>query len=129
MGHRNGSPSICMIQKTASAQLISTCSCTADGIQWERGQQVLLAGSRTLEQDRRVLNGPGDVTTIYHDHQQNRFLACLRFASATDVENMNRSRGFLFTDRLDKPIDLAQVSRLDLLLEGATRNGDMTTDE
>jgi len=104
---------------------------SADGIRWERGQQVLVAGSRTLEQDGRVMNGTGDVTTFYHDRQQNRFLACLRFASATDVENTNRlrSRGFLFTEQLDKPIDLAQVSRLSLVPEGAMRNGDMPTDE
>jgi hypothetical protein len=104
---------------------------SADGIQWERGRPVLIAGSRTLEQDGRVMNGTGDVTTFYHDSQQNRFLACLRFASATDVENTNRlrSRGFLFTEQLDRPIDLATVSRLDLVPEGAMRNGDMPTDE
>jgi len=104
---------------------------SADGIHWTRGSQVLIAGSRTIEQDGRTMNGTGDVTTFYHDRQENRFLACLRWASATDVENTNRlrSRGFLFTDRLDRPIDLAQVKRLSLIPEGAMRNGDMPTDE
>jgi hypothetical protein len=104
---------------------------SADGIHWTRGPQVLVAGSRTIEQDGRTMNGTGDVTTFYHDREQNRFLACLRWASATDVENTNRlrSRGFLFTNRLDQPIDLNTVNRLSLIPEGAMRNGDMPTDE
>ncbi len=102
-----------------------------DGIHWTRGPQVLLAGSRTIEQDGRRMNGTGDVSTFYHDKQQDRFLGCLRFASATDVENTNRlrSRGFVFADRLDRAIDLGPVTRLDLVPEGAERNGDMPTDE
>ena len=102
-----------------------------DGMHWKRGPQVLVAGSRTIEQDGRTMNGTGDVTTFYHDREANRFLGCLRWASATDVENTNRlrSRGFLFTDRLDQPIDLAQITRLSLIPEGAMRNGDMPTDE
>jgi hypothetical protein len=102
-----------------------------DGVRWTRGPQVLVAGSRTIVQDGRTMNGTGDVTTFYRDPREDRFLACLRFASATDVENTNRlrSRGFLFTERLDGPIDLQQVARLDLIPEGAERNGDMPTDE
>lgn len=104
---------------------------SADGIHWKRGQLVLVAGARTFDQDGRTMNGTGDVTTFYDDRQQNRYLACLRFASATDVENTNRlrSRGFLFTDRLDQAIDLNRVTRLNLIPEGAMRNGDMPTDE
>jgi len=47
-----------------------------------------------------------------------------RWASATDVENSNRlrSRGFLFTDKLDQPIDLAAVDRLSLIPTAAQRN-------
>ncbi|HZL88002.1 MAG TPA: hypothetical protein VFB96_06460 [Pirellulaceae bacterium] len=102
-----------------------------DGIVWERGPMVLEAGSRTLEQDGRTMNGTGDVTTFYHDREAKRFLACLRFASATDVENTNRlrSRGFLFTGQLDRPIDLAQVTRLALIPAAAERGGDLPTDE
>jgi hypothetical protein len=102
-----------------------------DGIQWKRGPEVLIAGSRTIQQDGRTMNGTGDVTTFYHDRDENRFLGCLRWASATDVENLNRlrSRGFVFTDRLDRPIDLKQITRLSLIPEGAERNGDMPTDE
>src|SRR5262245_11826012 len=104
---------------------------SADGIAWERGPMVLEAGSRTLEQDGRTMNGTGDVTTFYHDREGKRFLACLRFAGATDVENTNRlrSRGFLFTGQLDQPIDLAQVTRLALIPAAAQRGGDMPTDE
>lgn len=104
---------------------------SADGIHWTRGPEVLVAGSRTLQQDGRTMNGTGDVTTFYHDREANRFLACMRFASATDVENTNRlrARGFVFTERLDRPIDLTQVTRLGLIPEGAARNGDMPTDE
>ena len=104
---------------------------SADGIRWKRGPKILTAGSRTIEQDGRVMNGTGDVTTFYHDREQDRYLACMRWASATDVENTNRlrARGFLFTGRLDEPIDLAAISRLSLIPEGARRNGDMPTDE
>ncbi|MSR58613.1 MAG: hypothetical protein EXS05_13330 [Planctomycetaceae bacterium] len=102
-----------------------------DGIRWKRGAQILTAASRTVEQDGRSMNGTGDVTTFYHDRPTGRFLGCLRWASITNVENTNRlrSRGFLFSDRLDRPIDLKQVTRLSLIPEGAQRNGDMPTDE
>ena len=102
-----------------------------DGIHWQRGPQVLVAGSRTIQQDGRTMNGTGDVSTFYHDRDANRFLGCLRWASATDIENTNRlrARGFVFTDRLDHPIDLKQITRLSLIPEAAERNGDMPTDE
>ena len=102
-----------------------------DGIQWKRGALILAAGSRTIEQDGRSMNGTGDVTTFYHDREAGRFLGCLRWASSTEIENTNRlrSRGFLFADRLDGPIDLKQVTRLSLIPEGAERNGDLPTDE
>jgi hypothetical protein len=105
---------------------------SADGIRWERGPQVMVAGSRTLEQDGRLMNGSGDVTTFYHDREGNRFLASIRFAAAArNVENENRlrSRGFLFVDRLDRPIDLARIDRLALVPPAAERDGDMPFDE
>jgi hypothetical protein len=102
-----------------------------DGVRWKRGAQILKAGARTIEQDGRTMNGTGDVSTFYHDRQTGRFLGCLRYASVTDIENTNRlrARGFVFSDQLDRPIDLAQVTRLGLVPEGAERNGDMPTDE
>ncbi|MBI4600677.1 MAG: hypothetical protein HY721_01830 [Planctomycetes bacterium] len=102
-----------------------------DGIRWERGPQVLVAGSRTLVQDGRRMSGSGDVTTFYHDRQEGRFLANIRFAGVTNVENENRlrSRAFLFVDRLDQPIDLGRIERLGLIPPAAERNGDMPFDE
>lgn len=102
-----------------------------DGITWERGPQVLVANSRTIEQDGRTMRGTGDVTTFYHDTVANRFLGCLRFAAAANVENQNRlrSRGFIFVDKLDDPIDLARIDRLDLIPAAAERNGDQPFDE
>lgn len=102
-----------------------------DGIHWTRGAMILEAGAGALEQDGRSMNGTGDVTTFYPDPQTGRILSCQRWASVTDVENTNRlrARGFLFSDRLDQPIDLKQVTRLGLIPQGAERNGDMPTDE
>lgn len=104
---------------------------SADGIHWTRGAKVLEASSRTIEQDGRTLGGTGDVTTFHPDPESGRFLGCLRFSSVTDVENSNRlrSRGFVFADRLDQPIDLRQVTRLGLVPAAAARNGDLPTDE
>ena len=104
---------------------------SADGIRWERGRQVMVAGSRTFQQDGRLMNGSGDVTTFYHDRQASRFLACVRFAAASNVENENRlrSRGFIFVDRLDRPIDLGRIERLALVPAAAERSGDQPFDE
>ena len=104
---------------------------STDGIKWERGRQVIKAGSITFDQDGRRMNGSGDVTTFYHDQAANRFLANIRYASVTDVENGNRlrSRGYLFIDKLDEPIDLKRIPRLALIPAGAERNGDMPSDE
>lgn len=104
---------------------------SADGVRWERGPQVLVAGSRTLRQDGRALRGTGDVTTFYHDEQENRFLGNLRWFAPANVENQNRlrSRAFIFVDRLDAPIDLKQIERVNLVPTAAERNGDMPWDE
>jgi hypothetical protein len=104
---------------------------SADGVKWERGPQVIVAGSRTFVQDGRNMNGSGDVTTFYHDQQANRFLSNIRFAGVTNVENENRlrSRGYLFIDRLDQPIDLKRIERLALIPSAAQRNGDEPFDE
>jgi hypothetical protein len=104
---------------------------SADGVRWERGPQVMVAGSRTFLQDGRLMNGSGDVTTFYHDVRENRFLGCIRFAAAANVENENRlrARGFIFVDRLDQPVDLARIERLGLVPAAAERGGDMPFDE
>jgi hypothetical protein len=104
---------------------------SADGIAWERGRQIMVCGSRYLEQDGRRMNGSGDVTTFYHDKQTNRFLANVRFASVANVENENRlrSRAYFFVDSLDQPIDLQRVEHLALIPPAAQRNGDEPFDE
>jgi hypothetical protein len=104
---------------------------SADGIHWTRGPQVMVAGSRTFLQDGRSMNGSGDVTIFYHDREENRFLASIRFAASANVENENRlrARGFLFTERLDLPVDLERIDRLSLLPAAAERGGDMPFDE
>jgi hypothetical protein len=65
------------------------------------------------------------------DQRENRFLANIRFAGVANVENENRlrSRGFLFIDRLDEPIDLGRIVRLGLMPPAAERGGDMPFDE
>ncbi|HEV2294766.1 MAG TPA: hypothetical protein VGR35_13005 [Tepidisphaeraceae bacterium] len=102
-----------------------------DGVTWQRGPQVLEAVSHTLQQDGHTMRGTGDVTTFYHDEKANRFLGCLRYMATANVQNQNRlrSRGFLFIDRLDEPIDLTQIERLDLVPAAAERNGDQPFDE
>ena len=102
-----------------------------DGVKWERVRQVMISGSRTFQQDTRTMSGSGDVTTFYHDKQGGRFLANIRFASTTNVENENRlrSRGYLFVDRLDELIDLNRIERLALVPTAAQRDGDEPYDE
>ncbi|MEO6436939.1 MAG: hypothetical protein ABIP55_14430, partial [Tepidisphaeraceae bacterium] len=48
-----------------------------------------------------------------------------------NVENQNRlrSRAFCFVDRLDAPVDLKQIQRIDLIPPATERNGDMPFDE
>jgi hypothetical protein len=78
------------------------------------------------------LNGPGDVTIFYHDEQEDRFLANLRFAATADVPpgNRLRARVFLFVDRIDEPVDLSRVERAALLpVAGEGGNGDEPYDE
>ena len=102
-----------------------------DGRTWERGPMLMRSGSRVIRQDGRSLNGPGDVTIFYHDALQNRFLANLRFASSVTVgpENRLRARAFLFLKRMDEPVDLSRVERVDLVPAAARERGDLPHDE
>ena len=85
---------------------------SADGKKWERGAQIMRTQSRVIEQDGRTLRGPGDVTTLYHDTAANRFLGLIKFSSAIAAGpgNRLRSRGYVFTDRLDAPLDLTGLA-------------------
>jgi hypothetical protein len=104
---------------------------SADGIKWHRGRHLMASGTRTIQQDGRTLTGPGDVTIFYHDEQENRFLANLRFSSASvPPGNALRARAFTFVDRLDVPVNLQKVDRIALLpAAGEGGNGDQPYDE
>src|SRR3954468_3468358 len=56
-----------------------------DGIAWERGRQITISGNREIQQDGNTFNGPGDVTTFYHDPVTDHFIGSLRFASRQGV--------------------------------------------
>lgn len=109
-----------------------------DGIKWERGQMLIDGyGSdadtscKRLTQDGREMRGAGDVTTFYHDEQENRFLGLFKFFGATEVEHKNRlrSRAYAFMDRMDEPFDIQSIEHIELLPAAAEKNGDMPHDE
>lgn len=104
-----------------------------NGIGWERVRQITSSGSREIQQDGRIFNGPGDVTTFYHDPLTDRFIGSLRFAAREGVGPGNRNRlrakAFLSLDRVDAPVDLQRVERLELVPAGAAANGDLPDDE
>lgn len=104
---------------------------SADGRMWERGRQIMRSGSRTINQDGRVLQGPGDVTIFYHDRAEGRFLGLLKFSSPGYVGPQNglRARAYAFVDRLDEPFDLGRVERVELVPAAADANGDLPHDE
>ena len=109
-----------------------------DGRNWERGRQVVngFAGvgdtsCRAIEQDGRLLNGPGDVTLFSYDSRTRRYLGIFKFYNEAGVEQGNnlRSRAYLWMNRLDQPVDTKQIERVALLPPAAERNGDTAFDE
>ncbi len=104
-----------------------------DGMVWERVRQITSSGSREIQQDGHTFRGPGDVTTFYHDPVTDRFIGSLRFASREGVgpgnKNRLRSKEFVWLDRMDEPVDLKRIERLDLVPAGAAANGDLPDDE
>jgi hypothetical protein len=102
-----------------------------DGRQWERGRQVVRFNSRTIQQDGWTLRGPSDVTTFYQDPLEKRFLALIKFANAQAVGdgNRQRSRGYVFVDQLDAPLDMNRIERVELVPPAAATNGDQPHDE
>jgi hypothetical protein len=102
-----------------------------DGKKWERGRMVVSAEGGKLTQDGRQLQGAGDVTTLYQDPDQPRFLALVKYASPVEVGpgNRLRSRAYAFVDRLDEALDLKRVSRVELVPPAAEANGDHPHDE
>jgi hypothetical protein len=102
-----------------------------DGRQWERGRQIIRFKSRTIQQDGWTLQGPSDVTTFYQDTVTGKYLALIKFANAAPVGdgNRQRSRGYLFVDSLDEPLDMNRIERVGLVPPAAATNGDQPYDE
>lgn len=102
-----------------------------DGVHWNRGREIMAELSRTIQQDGRTLVGIGDVTTFYHDDITNKFLASIKFYSRATVGNQNhlRSRTYLWLDRLDAPVDMNRISRVDLVPPAVDADGDLASDE
>ncbi len=102
-----------------------------DGRQWERGPQVMRRGSRRIEQDPWKLAGPSDVTIFTPDQLTGRYLALMKFTNQKQIGdgNSQRSRAYLFVDRLDQPVDLNRVERVALVPPAAEVNGDLPSDE
>ena len=102
-----------------------------DGRKWERGAMIVSADDGRVEQDGRLLRGAGDVTTLYQDPLESRFLALVKYASPTEVGpgNRLRARAYTFVDRLDARLDLTKVRRVDLVPAAAEANGDHPHDE
>jgi hypothetical protein len=106
---------------------------SADGLTWDRGPQLCSANTRQIEQDGRGLVGVGDVTVFAPDPVSGRFLGLLRFLGTSPPEvvkqNSLRSRAYLFVDRLDAPLDLERVERVDLVPPATNAGGDMPHDQ
>jgi hypothetical protein len=102
-----------------------------DGIVWQRVSRVVAAGCRRLVQNGRELTGPGDVTQFYHDAANNRYLGLIKFLSTAKgpADNLFRSRAYLFLDRLDRPVDMNAIDRVDLMPPAAAIHGDLPADE
>lgn len=102
-----------------------------DGKVWERGKMIASGTGWEIRQDGRILNGAGDVTTLYRDPEQERFLALVKFASPVEVGpgNRLRARGYAFVNRLDEPLDPSQITHVDLVPAAAAANGDLPHDE
>ena len=105
---------------------------STDGKQWHRGKQILVAKGLTLHQEGREMVGPGDVTTVYREPGNDRFLALVKFYQSENdkiTNNRFRSRAYLFLDQVDEPIDLDRIKEIDLIPSGDGSNGDETYDE
>jgi hypothetical protein len=109
-----------------------------DGKKWERGRQVVngFAGPgdptcRIIEQDGKVVRGPGDVTLFSYDPVTRRYLGIFKFFNEVGIGagNSLRSRAYLWLDRLDEPVDYNRIERIALLPPGDYRNGDTAFDE
>jgi hypothetical protein len=109
-----------------------------DGKQWERDGLIAngYAGpgdpsSRRIEQDGRVIYGPGDTSRFGYDPRMDRFIGIIKFFTTEKVGPGNglRSRAYLSLDSLDRPIDISSIQHVELVPPVAERDGDMPSDE
>jgi hypothetical protein len=102
-----------------------------DGIRWTRGRQVLGLRDFSIRQGPWDLYGPGDVSIFSHDPVSDRFLALIKLVNrkAIGPNNRQRSRAFLYVDRLDQRIDPSRLTRVDLVPPVAASGGDLPWDE
>ncbi len=112
---------------------------SGDGRKWDRLNFVVNAwagpgdtSAQRVEQDGKVVYGPGDVTLFYHDPIDNRFLGIFKFFTNEKVgpagSNL-RSRAYAFLDRLDTPVDTSRLTRIALLPPAAQAGGNEPADE
>ncbi|MDM8005164.1 MAG: hypothetical protein QUV05_03300 [Phycisphaerae bacterium] len=110
-----------------------------DGRKWDRLNFVVNAwagpgdtSARRIEQDGKVVYGPGDVTLFYHDPIDNRFLGIFKFFTSENVgpaRSNLRSRAYHFLDRLDEPFDSNRIERIALLPPAEAEDNDGPADE
>ena len=102
-----------------------------DGLEWERGPMVVDARGGHVEQDGFILNGAGDVNTFAPDTRDGGYLALLKYANPAPIGpgNRQRSRAFIHVPRLDEPVDLTAITRVDLVPPAANVDGNDEYDE
>jgi hypothetical protein len=109
-----------------------------DGLRWERRGLVVpgWAGpgdhsAQVIRQDGRTVYGPGDTTRFAWDPRERRFLGIFKFFTTDRVgpDNALRSRAYAFFERLDEPIDVSRIERVDLLPPATDTAGDRAADE
>jgi hypothetical protein len=104
---------------------------STDGVQWLRGPRVAASKARRIEQDGRLLAGPGDVTVFCRDAARGRFLAAIKFYDPDSPADANglRSRAYAAVDALDRPLPLEAIERVALVPAAAEAGGDRPSDE
>jgi hypothetical protein len=104
---------------------------SADGIQWERGLQIMNIDDWHIEQDGFSLYGAGDVTTFINNPRNNNFLALIKFANKKSIGpgNRQRSRSYLFVDSISTRVDPQRLQHVDLVPRAEQTGGDFPHDE
>jgi len=109
-----------------------------DGLYWERPHQLFsgVAGTkdpscRAITQNGRTVYGPGDVTTVYYDEIEDRFLGIFKFFSLSGIRPgySSRCRAYAFMDRIDEPFDTNRITHVELMPAMEEANGDHRFDE